>query len=100
MDHDVHSPLWTISFQNRGNSIRQARFEDQSAPASIFSQARAHELVSFIEKLNSTLKEAADRYASERNPSPEMERQIRLIREQFNIVNQWIEQMRKQFPNP
>jgi hypothetical protein len=90
---------WSIDFNTDGATYReQARFSQGPPDTRAFQAVKGEVLLNFIEKLNATFKKAAESILSRGEATPELRKQAEEIQEQFNIVDQWIAEMRKQFP--
>lgn len=90
---------WSIDFRTEGENYRDKACFIQGAPDNrAFQAAKGEVLLNFIEKLNSSFKKAAESLLAQGEATPEQLKQAEEIREQFSIVDQWIAQMRKQFP--
>lgn len=91
--------IWSISFnQNRPH----LQFHSKAAPTfSPQMQRQIQEalgLLAFLDQLNQSFKEAADKFFDNEAASDEMRHQAQAIREQFLLVQEWINEMRKHFP--
>lgn len=90
---------WSIDFSTDGLTYReQARYTQGPPDARAFQAVKGEVLLNFIEKLNDTFKKAADSILSQSETTPEQRKRAAEIQEQFNLVDQWIAEMRKQFP--
>lgn len=90
---------WSIDFSTDGATYReQARFVQGPPDTRAFQAVKGEAFLDFIEKLNAAFKKAAESLLSQGEPTPEQRKQAEEIREQFHIVDQWIAEMRKQFP--
>lgn len=90
---------WSIDFHPEGVNYREKASFTQGPPDNrAFQAAKGEVLLNFIEKLNASFKKAAENLLAQREATPEQIKQAEEIREQFSIVDQWIAQMRKQFP--
>lgn len=90
---------WSIDFRAEGANYREkASFTHGPPDNRAFQAAKGEFLISFIEKLNASFKKAAESLLAQGEATPEQLKQAEEIREQFSIVDQWIAQMRKQFP--
>lgn len=96
MDKNI---LWSISFTGNEAHLDAPQPSPHALPPQLANQLRkAHSLLNFLDELNRSFKDAAERYMEGDGATDEMKRQAEQIREQFRLVQEWINDMRKQFP--